>query len=84
MWTFWSTDHSLYSYMSCPGRGLNPIPHTLPIHVPCIFFIVFRYNLSGSDVLDNIACARAYNSDHQNQLLVQAAAMMAESRSVYY
>ncbi len=32
------------------------------------------------DVLDNVAYARAYNSDHQNQLLVQAAAMMAESR----
>ncbi|XP_033735320.1 DNA repair protein RAD51 homolog 1 [Pecten maximus] len=39
-----------------------------------------RYGLSGSDVLDNVACARAYNSDHQSQLLVQAAAMMSESR----
>ena len=42
--------------------------------------IGFRYGLSGSDVLDNVAYARAYNSDHQNQLLMQAAAMMAESR----
>ncbi len=32
------------------------------------------------DVLDNVAYARAYNSDHQNQLLMQAAAMMSESR----
>ena len=40
----------------------------------------FRYNLNGSDVLDNVAYARAYNSDHQLQLLVQAAAMMSESR----
>lgn len=39
-----------------------------------------RYGLSGSDVLDNVAYARAYNSDHQTQLLVQAAAMMSESR----
>jgi len=39
-----------------------------------------RYNLSGPDVLDNVAYARAYNSDHQTQLLFQAAAMMAESR----
>ncbi|XP_014776333.1 DNA repair protein RAD51 homolog 1 [Octopus bimaculoides] len=39
-----------------------------------------RYGLSGSDVLDNVAYARAYNSDHQTQLLVQAAAMMTESR----
>ena len=42
---------------------------------------VYRYGLKGSDVLDNVAYARAYNSDHQSQLLIQAAAMMAESRS---
>lgn len=34
----------------------------------------------GNDVLDNVAYARAYNTDHQTQLLIQAAAMMAESR----
>ncbi|KAG0695240.1 DNA repair protein RAD51 1 [Chionoecetes opilio] len=39
-----------------------------------------RYQLQESDVLDNVAYARAYNSDHQTQLLIQAAAMMAESR----
>ncbi|EMP26795.1 Protein CASC5 [Chelonia mydas] len=39
-----------------------------------------RYGLSGSDVLDNVAYARAYNTDHQTQLLYQASAMMAESR----
>ncbi|XP_055639139.1 DNA repair protein RAD51 homolog 1 [Toxorhynchites rutilus septentrionalis] len=39
-----------------------------------------RFNLAGADVLDNVAYARAYNSDHQMQLLLQAAAMMAESR----
>ncbi|XP_023241216.1 LOW QUALITY PROTEIN: DNA repair protein RAD51 homolog 1-like [Centruroides sculpturatus] len=39
-----------------------------------------RYGLSGGDVLDNVAYARAYNSDHQSQLLLQASAMMVESR----
>src|SRR6266496_3864929 len=32
-----------------------------------------RYGLSGEEVLDNVAYARAYNSDHQLQLLDQAA-----------
>jgi len=45
-----------------------------------ILAIAERYGLNGEDVLDNIAYARAYNSDHQTQLLVQAASMMAESR----
>jgi DNA repair protein RAD51 len=39
-----------------------------------------RYGLNGDDVLDNVAYAKAYNSDHQSQLLLQASAMMAESR----
>lgn len=39
-----------------------------------------RYGLSGNDVLDNVAYARAYNTDHQMNLLIQAAAMMVESR----
>ena len=34
----------------------------------------------GDSVLDNVAFARAYNSEHQMQLLIQASAMMAESR----
>ena len=42
--------------------------------------IAERYGLNGDDVLENVAFARAYNSDHQMQLLVQASAMMAESR----
>jgi DNA repair protein RAD51 len=42
--------------------------------------IAERYGLDGQEVLDNVAYARAYNSDHQTQLLMQAAAMMAESR----
>jgi len=39
-----------------------------------------RFGLNASDVLDNIAVARAQNSEHQMQLLTQASAMMAESR----
>jgi len=46
----------------------------------CCSMFSSRYGLSGSDVLDNVAYARAYNSDHQSQLLLQASAMMAESR----
>ncbi|KAH7482214.1 DNA repair protein RAD51 A [Phytophthora ramorum] len=42
--------------------------------------IAERYGLDGDSVLDNVAFARAYNSEHQMQLLVQASAMMAESR----
>lgn len=39
-----------------------------------------RFGLNPSDVLDNVAYARAYNSDHQTQLLVQCSAMLSESR----
>ncbi|KAJ8673832.1 hypothetical protein QAD02_005094 [Eretmocerus hayati] len=39
-----------------------------------------RYNINGDSVLDNVATARAYNSDHQTQLLIKASAMMSESR----
>ncbi|KAI4177259.1 MAG: hypothetical protein LQ348_005864 [Seirophora lacunosa] len=39
-----------------------------------------RYGLSGEEVLDNVAYARAYNSDHQLQLLNQASQMMCETR----
>lgn len=39
-----------------------------------------KYGLNGEQVLDNVAYARAYNSDHQAALLIQASAMMSESR----
>lgn len=45
-----------------------------------ILAVAERYGLNGEEVLDNIAYARAYNADHQSQLLTQAAQMMAESR----
>lgn len=40
--------------------------------------IAERYGLDPDDVLDNIAHARAYTTDHQMQLLNHACAMMAE------
>ena|SRR3990167_6546157 len=42
--------------------------------------IAERYGLNPQDVLDNVAVARAYNSDHQTKLLLSAAAMMSEQR----
>jgi DNA repair protein RAD51 len=39
-----------------------------------------RFGLNGEEVLDNVAYARAYNSDHQLELLNQAAQMMTETR----
>jgi len=42
--------------------------------------IAERYGLNGPDVLDNVAYARAHNTEHQSELLVAAAGMMAESR----
>ena len=42
--------------------------------------IAEKYGLNGQDVLDNVSYARAYNSDHQSQLLVEAACMMSEQR----
>jgi DNA repair protein RAD51 len=39
-----------------------------------------RYGVGGEEVLDNVVYARAYNTDHQNALLIQASAMMAETR----
>ena len=45
-----------------------------------ILAVAERYGLNGNDVLDNVAYARAYNADHQQQLLVHASAMMSESK----
>ena len=39
-----------------------------------------RYGLNANDVLDNIAYARAHNTDHQAQLLLTAASMMSDAR----
>ncbi|KAI7899139.1 spindle A-like protein [Cokeromyces recurvatus] len=45
-----------------------------------ILSIAARYDLDTETCLNNIAYARAYNTDHQTSLLVQAAAMMSETR----
>lgn len=45
-----------------------------------LFAVAKRYGLDPEEVLENVSYARAYNSDHQSQLLVQAAAMMSESK----
>ncbi|KAK4517184.1 uncharacterized protein ATC70_000516 [Mucor velutinosus] len=45
-----------------------------------ILSIAARFGLDAEICLDNIAYARAYNTDHQTSLLVQAAAMMSETR----
>lgn len=42
--------------------------------------IAQRYGLNPDDCLDNVAYARAYNAEHQFQLLNLAAQMMSESR----
>lgn len=42
--------------------------------------IAEKFKMDGQAVLDNVAFARAFNTDHQMQLLIQASAMMAESR----
>eukprot|EP01017_Pseudomicrothorax_dubius_P029618 TRINITY_DN3616_c0_g1_i2.p1 TRINITY_DN3616_c0_g1~~TRINITY_DN3616_c0_g1_i2.p1 ORF type:complete len:335 (-),score=84.68 TRINITY_DN3616_c0_g1_i2:169-1173(-) len=44
--------------------------------------IAERFGLNGQDVLENVAYARAHNCDQQNKLLIQAAALMSESRYV--
>lgn len=45
-----------------------------------IVSIAARFGLDTETCLNNIAYARAYNTDHQTQLLVQASAMMSETR----
>nr|ABI58231.1 Rad51 protein [Oryza sativa Indica Group] len=42
--------------------------------------IADRFGLNGADVLENVAYARAYNTDHQSRLLLGAASMMVETR----
>ena len=42
--------------------------------------IANRFGLDPEAVLENVAYARAHNTEHQQSLLVQAAAMMAETR----
>jgi DNA repair protein RAD51 len=45
-----------------------------------ILSISDRFSLDGDKTLDNISYAHAYNTDHQSSLLLQAAAIMSETR----
>jgi DNA repair protein RAD51 len=42
--------------------------------------IAERYNMNPEEVLDNVICARAHNSEQQMELLADAAALMSDSR----
>merc|ERR1712232_840337 len=42
--------------------------------------IAQRYGLNHEDVLENVTYARAYNAEHQEKLLVEAAAVFCDSR----
>lgn len=42
--------------------------------------IAERFQMNPEEVLDNVICARAHNSDQQMELLADAAALMCESR----
>ena len=42
--------------------------------------IAERFGLDPDEVVSNVLYARAYNSDHQNKLLMQACALMTESK----
>ncbi|XP_071678312.1 uncharacterized protein [Lolium perenne] len=43
-----------------------------------------RFGLNGADVLENVAYARAYNTDRQSRLLPEATSMMIETRQVHF
>ncbi|KAI9272459.1 DNA repair protein RAD51 [Sporodiniella umbellata] len=45
-----------------------------------VLSIAQRFHLDGAETLDNIAYARALSTDHQTQLLKEAAAMMTSTR----
>lgn len=45
-----------------------------------VLSVAGRYKMNETDVLKNICTARAYNTDHQMNLLSQAAGMMMKSR----
>lgn len=46
----------------------------------CPLFSLARFQMNPEEVLDNIICARAHNSEQQYELLSDAAALMSDSR----
>lgn len=77
----------LAAFEHANSRGCTP-PYCVVMrcirHQVCFCNTVYvplrRFGLNVAEVLDNVAYARAHNTDHQMQLLVMAASMMAESR----
>jgi len=62
----------IFAYMSCDHR---------PSLLKCMCLgMTCRFGLNVEEVLDNVAYARAHNTEHQMKLIQEAAAMMAESR----
>ncbi len=49
-------------------------------HSSLLLCCLGRYQLNTDDVLDNVAYARAHNTDHQMMLLGAAAGMLADAR----
>lgn len=47
---------------------------------PKLVAIAERFSMNPEEVLDNVICARAHNSEQQMELLSDAAALMSESR----
>ncbi|EAW92433.1 RAD51 homolog (RecA homolog, E. coli) (S. cerevisiae), isoform CRA_c [Homo sapiens] len=72
--------HTVEAVAYAPKKELINIKGISEAKADKILVMAERYGLSGSDVLDNVAYARAFNTDHQTQLLYQASAMMVESR----
>ncbi|KAI2573591.1 RAD51 isoform 4 [Pan troglodytes] len=72
--------HTVEAVAYAPKKELINIKGISEAKADKILAVAERYGLSGSDVLDNVAYARAFNTDHQTQLLYQASAMMVESR----
>lgn len=64
--TFWS-QHSKLLFLS------------FPLHYS-LFYTFNRFDMNPEEVLDNVICARAHNSEQQMELLSEAAALMSDSR----
>lgn len=71
-------------YASTNVCASNAFPQAANLFVPpsdgsCCCWM-YRYGLCGDDVLNNVAYARAHNTQHQSELLMQAAGMMTDAR----
>lgn len=46
----------------------------------CCYPMSDRFGMNGEEVLENVVCARAHNSEQQMELLADSAALMCDSR----